>query len=99
MSKLSESLSLVKKVLSEVRMYNQASAVLNFDMQTICPKEGMNAQGEVDAFLSNKAFVLQKDAAYIEACLYIYDHRDELMTNLTAAWPKVFIVIMPAKKT
>lgn len=78
MSKLVESLALVKKTLADVRMYNQASAVLNFDMQTICPKEGMEAQGAVDAFLSNKAFVLQKDANYIEACQYIYDHRDEL---------------------
>lgn len=79
---LSQSLSLVKKTLSEIRMYRQASAVLNFDMQTICPKEGMDAQGAVDAFLSNKAFVLQKDSAYIKACQYIYEHRNELTAEI-----------------
>ncbi|MCQ2102004.1 MAG: carboxypeptidase M32 [Fibrobacter sp.] len=85
MSKLVESLALVKKTLAEVRMYNQASAVLNFDMQTICPKEGMEAQGAVDAFLSNKAFILQKEPAYIEACQYIYDHRGELTAEVCSS--------------
>lgn len=82
MSKLSESLALVKKTLSDVRMYNHASSVLNFDQQTTCPKDGREAQGEVDAFLSNKAFILQKDPAYIEACQYIYDHRCELTAEI-----------------
>lgn len=85
MSKLSDSLSLVKKILSDVRMYNHASSVLNFDQQTICPKGGKESQGEVDAFLSNKAFILQKDPAYIDACQYIYAHRDELTDEFDVA--------------
>lgn len=85
MSKLIESLALVKKTLSEVRMYGHASSVLNFDQQTICPKGGMEAQGEVDAFLSNKAYILQKDPAYIDACQYIYEHRDELTDEFDVA--------------
>lgn len=79
---LSKSLALVKKTLADVRMYRQASALLNFDLQTICPKDAMDAQGAVDAFLGNKAFVLQKDTAYIEACRYLYDHRDELTAEI-----------------
>lgn len=81
-SKLISALALVKKTLSEVRLYNHACAVLGFDQQTICPKEGSEAQGEVDAFLSNKAFILQKDPTYIESCQYIYDHRDELTAEI-----------------
>ncbi|SHK49034.1 carboxypeptidase M32 [Fibrobacter sp. UWEL] len=46
---------------------------------------GVEAQGEVDAFLSNKAFILQKDPAYMEACLYIYDHKDELTDEFDVA--------------
>lgn len=84
-SKLVDSLSLVKKTLSDVRMYNHACTVLNFDQQTICPDGGREEQGEVDAFLSNKAFCLQKDPAYIEACQYIYDHRDELTAEVSGS--------------
>lgn len=79
---LVSALALVKKTLSEVRLYNHACAVLGFDQQTICPKDGSEAQGEVDAFLSNKAFILQKDPAYIEACQFIYDHRYELTAEI-----------------
>ncbi len=80
---LKSALELVKKTLKEVRLYNHASALLNFDQQTICPSKAMSEQGEVDAFLSNKAFVLQKDEAYIEACKYIYDHRDEITADVS----------------
>lgn len=75
---LEKALATVKGILKEVRAYNQASAILNFDQQTICPKDGMAEEGEVAAFLSNNAFKLQKQPEYIEACEYIYDHRDEL---------------------
>ncbi|MCQ2105163.1 MAG: carboxypeptidase M32 [Fibrobacter sp.] len=80
--KLKEALELVKRTLKEVRTYNQASSVLNFDQQTICPSAGMEEQGNIAAFLSNKAFALTKDSAYIEACQFIYDHRGELTAEV-----------------
>lgn len=80
--KLKSSLNLVKSVLKEVRIYNQASAVLGFDQQTICPSAGMEEEGNVSAFLSNKAFTLQKGQEYIDACQYIYDHRSELTADV-----------------
>ncbi|MCF0221285.1 MAG: carboxypeptidase M32 [Fibrobacter sp.] len=79
---LKSSLALVKDVLKKVRVYNQTCAVLNFDQQTICPSEGMEEQGEVAAFLSNKAFALQKEQDYVDACQYIYDHRGELTATV-----------------
>lgn len=80
--KLKSALSLVKSVLKEVRIFNQASTVLNFDQQTICPSAGMEEQGNVAAFLSNKAFTLQKGQEYVDACQYIYDHRSELTAEV-----------------
>ena len=75
---LKEKLDLVRSVLAEAEKYQHACGVLNYDQETICPPAGMEEQGEVIAFLSNQAFKLVKDPAFIEAAEYLYGHREEL---------------------
>lgn len=75
---LKNNLSYVNKILDEIAMYSHACHVLTFDQETICPPAAMEEQGEVTAFLSNKAFQLEKDEKYIEAAEYLYKHREEL---------------------
>ena len=79
---LQEKLDFVKKTLHDVESYSHACSVLNFDQETICPAEGMEEQGEVNAFLSNKAFELRKQHQFEEAAEYLYQHKNELADPL-----------------
>mgnify|MGYP002862509708 CR=1 FL=1 len=71
-------LNRVREVLKEVSFYQNAANVLNYDLETICPKGGQEIQGETMAYLSNQAFKLQKDQGFIDAAEYIYKNREEL---------------------
>src|SRR5574344_1702939 len=75
---LLKNLDIVNATLSEAEIYEHACHVLNFDQETICPVKAMEEQGEVNAFLSNKAFALKKSPAFIAAAEFIYTHRDGL---------------------
>ena len=79
MTKTTEkTLEYVLNTLREAEQYVHAIHVLNFDLETICPSEAMQEQGEVIAFLSDKAYRLQKQKKFILAGEYLYEHRDEL---------------------
>jgi carboxypeptidase Taq len=73
-----DSLNKVYETLELQRKYAHAAGIISFDRQTVCPPAGMGEQGETLAFLSNEAFKLSKDEAYIKACEDIYAHSDEL---------------------
>ena len=73
-----EKLELVNGVLSDADKYNHAVALISYDMETICPPDAMEEQGELMSFLGNKLFLLIKDEKFIEAGEYLYEHRDEL---------------------
>jgi len=82
MEKIIENLKLIKDTMKDVRMYCHAANLLEFDQQTICPSKAMEQQGEIYAFLLNKAFVLQKDPAFVQAVIHLYDHRTEIEDKL-----------------
>ncbi len=73
-----KALETVTEVLTLQEKYQHACSVLNYDMETICPEQGMEAQGEVASFLSNEAFKLQKDEKFIAAAETLYKNREEL---------------------
>lgn len=73
-----EKLGTVRETLKEMQYYNNAANVMNYDLETICPKGGQKIQGETIAFISNQAFKLRKNPEFIEAAEYIYEHREEL---------------------
>lgn len=75
---LKESLSLVRETLKSAQIYDHAVHIINYDQETICPPRGMQAQGEVQAYLSNQAFRLTKDPAFIKAAEQLYAHIPEL---------------------
>ncbi len=78
MQNLEKALELVKNTLARERVYTHAAQVLNFDLETICPPEGMEGQGETIAFLTNQAFRLEKEPAFIEAVETLYAGREVL---------------------
>ncbi|MBR6396289.1 MAG: carboxypeptidase M32 [Lachnospiraceae bacterium] len=73
-----EALKIVKETLALEDKYGHALNVLNYDMETICPEKGMEAQGEIISFLGNEAFKLRKDEKFIEAAEVLYANKDEL---------------------
>ena len=75
---LAAALQTVRRTLDTEAHYIHAAQWLNFDRETVCPPESMEQQGEVIAFLSNQAFQLEKDPAFIRAAETLYEHRGEL---------------------
>lgn len=65
----------VTETLEKARIYMHAGGILQYDMETICPRGGMEAQGEVSAFLSTEGYRLIKAEEFINAAEYCYEHR------------------------
>lgn len=77
-TELGKNLVIVKSALDEAETYYHAIHVLNFDLETICPPKAMEEQGDVIAFLDQKAFTLLKADTFINAAEYLYAHKDQL---------------------
>ena len=77
-SPLEKDLKTVRKVMNEAQLYRHAASIANFDMETVCPRDGREEQGEVMAFLGNQAFKLIKKKKFIKAAENLYKNRGEL---------------------
>ena len=75
---LKKHLNTVYKTLEEVRMYKHAGKLVSFDRQTICPREGIQQEGEMGVFLSSRAYALIKDRQFIKSVEVLYKNRDAL---------------------
>lgn len=75
---LENNLEYIMNQLAIADEYQHACHVLNFDMETICPEKSMEEQGEVIAFLSNKAFRIIKEKSFIEKEQYLFQHLNQL---------------------
>ena len=73
-----KALKTVNDTLDRVEIYYHACGVISFDQETICPPASMETQGEVSAFLADKAFRLTKTKRFIDAAELLYDRRGEL---------------------
>ena len=60
-------LQTVYDTLKQAKIYDHASRVIQYDMETICPPEGIEEQGNMLAEFQTKAFTLLKDPAFIAA--------------------------------
>ena len=74
-SELQKNLELTREVLERAEKYSHAAGVLSFDLETVCPHDAMEKQGETGAFLRNEAFKLMKDPKLLDAAEYLYEHR------------------------
>ena len=75
--KLADALRHVNETLDTAEKYEHACHVLNYDLETLCPEEAMERQGETIAFLSNEAYKCLKEPSYIEDAEYLYGRRDD----------------------
>ena len=65
-------------VLDDASAYQHACRVLSFDQQTVCPPDAMEEQGEVQAFLENKAFCLLTAEEFTQKAEQLYEKREAL---------------------
>ena len=93
-----KNLKTVRETIELARKYYHAATVLNFDMETICPKGAMENQGETMAFLSTEGFKLLKSDEFIRAGLELYENLgdgdldpldEELVKSLHREYEKV----------
>lgn len=73
-----KSLGVVYKTMDQMDIYRHAAKVLQYDQETICPEKAMEEQGEITAFLENKAFALTKTKKYIDAVAFLYKNKSML---------------------
>ncbi len=68
----------MKKVLDEAGIFEHAYRVINFDLETICPPDAMEEQGDLVAYLANRRFHLLHSKKFLETAEYLHAHRKEL---------------------
>lgn len=73
-----KALQTVLDTLSLADRYAHIARILNYDLETICPEKGMEEQGDLIAFMENKAYRLSKEEDFIKAAELLYAHREEL---------------------
>lgn len=76
--KTAKALEYVNKALNDYEIFVHACKIINYDQETICPKEGLEDEGGVEAYLSNSAFKIVKDPEFIKDAEYLFEHKDEL---------------------
>ncbi len=73
-----KNLDFINKTIEKAEVYAHACKILQYDMDTICPPDGMEKQGETSAFLGNEVYKLWKQPEFINAAESLYEDREEL---------------------
>ncbi len=66
------------EMLDEQEKYLQAYRLVNFDIQTVCPKDGLSDAGDVAVLLSSAAYRIGKDEDFIKKAEALYENRQDL---------------------
>ena len=74
---IKEKLKAVFETLERARVFSQASSIVTFDMETICPPKAMVRQGEIAAHLSAEAYGLIDTQEFRDAVVYLHDHAED----------------------
>ncbi len=67
-----------KKKLREMELYREAAKLVEIDLDTVCPSDGMEEEAEMAAFLVKKEYLLRREAGYEEDVLSLHEKYDEL---------------------
>lgn len=75
-------LELLKEKLELIKKYGHALSLLNFDFETICPKDSREDESEVINFFSNELFKIETSDEFIDLLLKVYSKREEISDPL-----------------
>jgi carboxypeptidase Taq len=78
MSTVEAELAYVQQTLKKAEQYQHVCHVLNYDEETICPKDAMQEEGDLVAMFGTEAFKLVKSKKFIQAANKLYEHKSEL---------------------
>ncbi len=84
-TKIDDALAFVNQVLARQDILAHACGVLNYDMETICPENAIEEQGQIIAELSNQAFVLTKDEDFIKNAEFLYSNIEQISDTFDRA--------------
>lgn len=71
-------LEYIKETLTTKERYTNACRIMNYDLETICPDDGMEYEGETIAFISAEEYGLTKAEKFIDAVDDLHVHMDEI---------------------
>ncbi|MCR5639897.1 MAG: carboxypeptidase M32 [Lachnospiraceae bacterium] len=74
---MNQHLEAIHRTAELFEKYSHAVRVLQYDLETICPKEGMEEQGETIAFFGNEAYKLMKTEEFMAEVEAAYQEMDE----------------------
>lgn len=78
---LSELIEL-KKRMEHIRKYAHALAILSFDFETVCPKDGYDDQSQIIDFFSNESFKLLNDKEMQNLIVSLYEKKSQIENEL-----------------
>lgn len=68
----------LKNILKEAEKFKNAALSLETDIQTLCPTDAIEEEGEIAVFLENKEYLLRRTWEYTDDLLFLYEQKDEL---------------------
>ena len=78
MNKLDKYLNIFIKKQDEIQKFMRVSALLNFDMETLCPSDAMNDHAKLIAHIDGCYMSIIKDKNFIKVYEYLYKHLKEI---------------------
>ncbi|MCR5031773.1 MAG: carboxypeptidase M32 [Lachnospiraceae bacterium] len=69
------------KTLEKAGVYDHAGHIVQFDMETACPRDAMEEQADLVAYLNNQVFKLTHTKAFIAAVDHLHAHEEELSVH------------------
>lgn len=79
---MKEKLNKLYETLKTVRKYHHILAIMNFDFETICPKEAMEEESNTINYFSNEVFKLVNSDEYKALIVDLHDNIDQIEDEL-----------------
>lgn len=75
---MKENLKQFYTYLEKMERLQNASSIINFDLMTVCPKNGYEYESETQNMLSTMIYDISKDDKYIELLCELNKEKDKL---------------------
>ena len=72
----------LKKEIEHIRKYSHAIAILSYDFETACPKEGYEDQSQIMDFFSNESFKLLNSDKMKKLIVDLYEKKQQIENEL-----------------
>lgn len=81
----------IRKMLANIRKYQDAASIVEFDQYTVCPDEGKAQSGDIVTTLKSMSYDLLKSPEFTEAVIKLHEDRDTLDESDRVMSDKLYI--------